>query len=196
MVGYQPSDWSGYHQALLNRIKMIEDLGTNQTQLTNELVARRNAARDRFRLLPNVNPGDYSPSLLGRAQPGGSFGSFLRSIAAQESGGNYGAVNRSSGAMGKYQIMPGNLVGLRRGWDYEALGRDVSNAEFLRSPQIQEAIAQFKLRSYYQKWGPAGAAVAWYAGPGAVGRKLHRSRGYTGGYPSINAYMQQVLGRM
>lgn len=196
MATYQPSDWAGYHQALLQRLQDITSIGEQATQFAQERQARMTAARDRFRLMPNAQPGDWNPSLLGRAQPGGSFGSFLRSIAAQESGGNYGAVNRSSGAMGKYQIMPGNLVGLRRGWDYEALGRDVSNTEFLRSPQIQEAIAQFKLRSYYNKWGPAGAAVAWYAGPGAVGRKLRRSRGYTGGYPSIDAYMRQVLGRM
>lgn len=192
MVGYQPSDWSGYHQALLNRIKMIEDLGANQTQLTNDLVARRRALQDRFGGMPKLQWGDGPAA----GNIGGRFGAFLRAISGQESGGNYGAVNRDSGAMGKYQIMPSNIIGLRRGWDYEALGRDVTTQEFLRSPQIQEAIAQYKLKSYYNKWGPAGAAVAWYAGPGAVGQKRRKYGGTYGAYPSIDAYMRQVLARM
>ena len=34
--------------------------------------------------------------------------SFMRALAGQESGGSYEAVNRDSGAYGKYQIMPAN----------------------------------------------------------------------------------------
>lgn len=189
MVDYQPED---YKTALARRLSLITELGTNQTRLFKEGLSRHRAS-----LLPNATPDMWNPQLLPNAKQGGqNFVQFLRAISGQESGGNYNARNSSSGAMGKYQIMPGNIMGLHRGWDYEALGRDVSTEQFMRSPQIQEAIAQYKLRSYYQKWGPAGAAIAWYAGPGMVGRKLRRSRGYTGGYPSIQAYMQQVLGRM
>ena len=123
------------------------------------------------------------------------FDSFLSAIAGKESGGNYNARNKSSGAMGKYQIMPGNLGGTRSGWDYEALGYDVSPAQFMGSPQIQEAIARYKLKQYYDKWGPAGAAVAWYSGPRNVAKKMN-STAKQGAYPSISSYSQDVLRRM
>jgi hypothetical protein len=114
----------------------------------------------------------------GRRMVGGnsSFDRFMRAIAAQESGGRYGAVNRSSGAMGKYQIMPFNIRGGRRGWDYEVLGRDISTSQFMRNPQLQEQIARAKLQGYYRRYGARGAAEAWYGGPGSIGR------GYVRGY--------------
>lgn len=126
-----------------------------------------------------------------------SFDKFMAAISGQESGGNYGSRNRSSGAMGKYQIMPGNLSGSHRGWDYEALGRDVSSSEFMNNPQIQEAIARHKMQQYYNKWGPRGAAIAWYAGPGAVSGMSSRSlNAPQGQYPSINGYAQAILRRL
>lgn len=167
----------------MRRLGLIDELGQQATALTPQ------------RQAPQINMPDaqgYAP------QSSGSFGKFLSSISGQESGGNYGAVNRSSGAMGKYQIMPANIKGSGRGWDYEALGRDVSTQQFMASPQIQEAIAQYKLKSYYDRWGAAGAAVAWYAGPGAVSGYLKNPGRYTnpqGAYPSIAAYANSVLGR-
>lgn len=123
-----------------------------------------------------------------------SFDNFKSAISGQESGGSYKAVNKSSGALGKYQIMPANLGGTRSGWDYEALGKDITPQQFLSTPQIQEQIASYKLREYYNKYGPAGAAVAWYAGPGAVSRA--NSNTSQGAYPSINAYKNSILRRM
>lgn len=100
---------------------------------------------------------------------------FLRAIAQQESGGNYSAVNRSSGAMGKYQIMPFNIQG-SGGWDKEVLGRNISTAQFMRNPQLQEQIARAKLSAYFNKYGARGASEAWYGGPGSIGK------GYVRGY--------------
>lgn len=182
-----------YHDALMRRIGMIQDLGTNATRLASVQQATRAPSFDPSGMPQQTN----QPPQIG--SPGGSFGAFLNAISAQESGGNYGAQNRDSGAMGKYQIMPSNIMGTNRGWDYEALGRDINIGEFLGSPKIQEAIAQYKLRSYYQKYGAAGAAVAWYAGPGTAAGYLRNPGRYTspqGNYPSIAAYVQQVLGRM
>jgi hypothetical protein len=121
----------------------------------------------------------------------GSFEKFVNAIASKESGGNYGAVNRSSGAAGKYQIMPSNIGP----WSREALGRSVSVSEFLRSPAIQERVARYKLQQYYNKYGAAGAAVAWYAGPGAVSRSMGSTRSQ-GAYPSIQAYWNDIIRRM
>ena len=124
----------------------------------------------------------------------GTFAKFINAISGQESGGSYTTRNKSSGAMGKYQIMPGNLDGKKSGWDYEALGRDISAAQFMGSPQLQEAIARYKLQQYYNKYGARGAAIAWYAGPGAVNRtNLNKSQG---AYPTINNYANSILRRM
>jgi len=123
-----------------------------------------------------------------------TFDKFMQAISGQESGGNYGAKNKSSGAMGKYQIMPGNISGKGRGWDYEALGHDVSTQQFMSSPQLQEQIARFQLQKYYNKYGPRGAAIAWYAGPGALSYKNLNSG--QGAYPSINNYANAIMRRL
>lgn len=123
---------------------------------------------------------------------GGNFRSFVRAIAGKESGGNYGAVNPHSGALGKYQIMPANIEGTGRGWDYEILGKDISTQQFLNNPKLQERIARGKLRKYYQAHGAAGAASAWYSGdPNKVNSTVKQ-----GQYPSIHAYVQDILRRM
>jgi hypothetical protein len=118
----------------------------------------------------------------------------------KESNNNYSAVNKHSGAMGKYQIMPSNIRGKGRGWDYEALGRDVTTQQFMQSPEIQEKIARYKLQSYYQRYGPAGASIAWYAGPGAAQKYAKNgyvsNAGQANGYPSIAAYMNAITNGM
>lgn len=134
--------------------------------------------------------GQNIPTVKG----GGTFEKFVNAITGQESGGNYNARNSSSGAMGRYQIMPSNLGGKKSGWDYEALGYDVSPAQFMGSPQLQDAIARYQLSKYYKKYGAWGAAVAWYAGPGAVNRaNKNKSQG---AYPTINQYANSILKRM
>jgi hypothetical protein len=183
-----------YNAALMRRLGMIQDLGSNATELAAQRAANRPSQWLQNMPQPNL-PNGANPSQY----PKGDFGKFLNAIAGQESGGKYDIQNSSSGAMGKYQIMPSNIMGTGKGWDYEALGRDVNIGQFLASPQIQESIAQYKLKSYYDKYGPAGAAVAWYAGPGTVSNYLKNPNRYTnpqGAYPSIAAYVQQVLGRM
>lgn len=131
---------------------------------------------------------------------GSGFQKFMNAISKQESGGNYGAINRMSGAMGKYQIMPANILGTKRGWDWEVLGRDINTADFINSPQIQEQIASAKLQQYYNKYGPAGAAIAWYAGPGAAQNYVKgggmSTRGEAGGHPSVSGYVASILKRL
>jgi len=134
----------------------------------------------------------YKPGPTGNK----SFDAFMSAISGQESGGNYNARNRSSGAMGKYQIMPGNIQGSKKGWDYEALGRDVTPGQFMGSPQIQEQIARYKLQQYYNKYGARGAAIAWYAGPGALRYSSGSLNRGQGGYPSISSYAQSILKRL
>ena len=121
---------------------------------------------------------------------------FLQAISTQESGDNYNAVGVDTGgghrAYGKYQIMDFNIDG-PEGWDMEALNRNISVEEFLNSPELQEKIARYKLRSYFKQYGPEGAAKAWYAGPGNA---FANSNSPQYGGPSINGYANSVLSHM
>jgi hypothetical protein len=140
-----------------------------------------------------ASTGAYGGVTGGTTLPGGSLGQLMSAIRGQESGGRYSAVNRDSGAMGAYQIMPSNIAGSGRGWDYEALGRDVSQSEFMSNPGIQDAIARYKLGQYLKNWGMAGAAATWYGGE--WGRKNMYSNRPQGGYPSMAAYVNSILNR-
>lgn len=156
---------------------------------------QQNAMNNQGARQVGVNLPGGTSSGGGAVVPGGSsFEKFVAAITGQESGGNYGARNGSSGAMGRYQIMPGNIAGSGRGWDYEALGRDISTSQFMGDPKLQDAIARYKLQQYFNKWGPRGAAIAWYAGPGAVGRVGGNKS--QGAYPTINQYANSILRRM
>lgn len=138
----------------------------------------------------------YPNSFTGVTSTGNSILDRLAAaIKKKESSDNYGAVNRQSGASGAYQVMPSNLQGTGRGWDYEALGKDVSIQQFMKDKAIQDQIARYKLNQYMQKYGTAGAAVAWYGGPGAVAN-MYSKKTQTGGYPSLYAYWNSVLSKM
>lgn len=118
------------------------------------------------------------------------FQSFLSAISGQESGGDYSSRNKRTGASGKYQIMPGNWPS----WAEEAGLPKLAPM----TPENQEKVAAFKLKQYYDKYGPEGAAKAWYAGEGSLGYSdlaLNRRQGY-GKEPSINEYASNVLKRM
>lgn len=93
----------------------------------------------------------------------------LWALGKQESGFNPQAINKHTGALGLFQIMPQNLWGWgsglkafapgwldqlgkpKTGWDYEVLGRDITPRELLSDPQLQIAIATKKLQEYRSK---------------------------------------------
>lgn len=121
---------------------------------------------------------------------------FMAAIKSQESGGSYGIVNRDSGALGAYQIMPFNLPGWSRA---AGLNYTPTRSQFLNDPDMQELIARTQIQNYYNRYGDWGqVAATWYGGEG--GRKRYITGGGTGqeagGYPSIQSYVQQVLKRM
>lgn len=148
------------------------------------------------RRLAAYQPPQSGVGLMQQMPPvGGSSGSefqrFIGALTGQESNRNYSAVNRSSGALGAYQILKGNLPS----WSKEALGYVVSAQTFLNNPKIQDSIAQYKLRQYVNRYGYQGAAAAWYGGPG-VARNWASRTNPQGAYPSIAAYVAQVMRRM
>ncbi len=199
-----PVDKTGYRRRFANINQGGLEATNYATKQRNEreasyLEALRNKINQANSRTISVSTGDGSgmysgniPTISGNGIKG--FEGFINAITGQESGGNYGAQNSSSGAMGRYQIMPGNLGGKHSGWDYEALGRDVTPQQFMGNPKLQDAIARYKLQQYYKKWGPRGAAIAWYAGPGAVGRVGGNKS--QGAYPTINQYANAILKRM
>lgn len=178
------------------------DATNYQTKLRNkreaqQLEAQRQAMMNQTMRNISVSTGDNGyQGFSGQGAPKGSFAAFMAAIGEHESSNNYKARNRDSGAMGKYQIMPGNLGGKHSGWDYEALGYDVSPNQFMNSPQLQDAIARYKLQQYYSKYGARGAAVAWYAGPGALKYGSGTLNKKQGAYSSINQYANSILRRL
>jgi len=183
---------------------MVDAFSNNFGNFISELNNISN--KGRYDVAPKLNP--VKPKTISMQMPGlpgisgggtggatGDLAKLMNAIRNQESNNNYGAINRDSGASGAYQVMPANLQGSGRGWDYEALGRDISMAQFMSSPQIQDQIAKYKLNQYLQKYGAAGAAVAWYGGPGAVSNMYSKTT-QAGGYPSLYAYWTSVLSKM
>lgn len=198
----QPYDFAS---AISERWDPIEQIGISQSNYVAEAAQRRLAMQQAQQDSAWAGTNSQSSSIAGSnsgkiSGAGGSFQKFMQAISSQESGNNYGARNSLSGAMGKYQIMPSNIMGINSGWDKEALGYDINIAQFMNSPEIQERIAQYKLQQYYTKYGPAGAAIAWYAGPGAAQKYVSSgaasTRGEAGGHPSVSAYMQSILRKM
>jgi hypothetical protein len=78
---------------------------------------------------------------------------FMSAIGRVESGGDYYARNSSSGAYGKYQIMPAS-------WQAWA-GRYLGNAAAAPTPANQEVVAAAKMRSLYA-WLGAWRRVAYW----------------------------------
>lgn len=93
---------------------------------------------------------------------------YGRGISDIESGGRYDALGPmlrgGRQALGKYQIMEENLPE----WGRAAIGRPVTRDEFLKSPEIQDAIFNHRFGQYVKKYGPSGASRAWFAGEGGM----------------------------
>lgn len=79
---------------------------------------------------------------------------FMVAVARVESGGNHKAVNRTSGAYGKYQIMPDNW----RPWARRYLG----NANAKPTAANQEKVARAKMKSLYTWLGSWQRVSYWW----------------------------------
>lgn len=113
---------------------------------------------------------------------------FLNALSSQESGGNYSAVNKNTGALGRWQVMPANVPA----WSRKYLGMTLTPQQFLRSPQMQDRLVRAVLGSYVSKYGFRGAASAWYSGNPAWENNYNPQR-YG---PSIGGYVDSVMKKM
>lgn len=110
-----------------------------------------------------INPEEYS---IGDVD----MGAVAQAIKDIESGGgNYSArgpkvekgMYAGERAMGAYQVMPGNLPQ----WSKEALGREVTEEEFMASPEIQDRIFLHQAMKSLRKNGNVDdIAAIWFTG--------------------------------
>ena len=112
-------------------------------------------------------------------------------ISRVESGGNYSAMGplvRGDRAHGKYQVMGANIPS----WTEEALGRRMTPAEFLKSPEAQERVFEHHFGKYLNQHGNlADAASMWHSG-----RPLAKARadGARDVNMSTEEYVAKILG--
>lgn len=117
-----------------------------------------------------------------------------QAIGTIESNNNYSARGptiqrgRYAGerAMGRYQIMPGNLPQ----WSRQVLGREVSVQEFMENPRIQDQIFDGIFGDNLRRYGFEDAASIWHSG-----RSLDRARaaGANDGYIDTVDYVNKAL---
>ena len=79
---------------------------------------------------------------------------FLYALSQIESGGKYGAKNKSSGAYGRYQVMPMNW----KPWAKAYIG--TSRAK--RTPRMQEYVARGKVHDLYHWLGSWRRVAYWW----------------------------------
>lgn len=116
---------------------------------------------------------------------------FMSRIAGIESGGSndpYSLTNPSSGAHGKFQVMPSN-------WSPWAQEAGLS-ANAARSPENQRRVARHKMQQYRDQYGSwEAAAVAWFAGPDRARRFNEGDQqvlGFSDGNMTVGEYVDRV----
>ncbi|MBD2103308.1 transglycosylase SLT domain-containing protein [Leptolyngbya sp. FACHB-261] len=133
-------------------------------------------------------------------EPEQEIAAITAAISEQESGDDYQAVNPESGALGRWQVLPENVIS----WSQEVLGEVVSTDEFLENPDIQDQIAAYKLSQYYyEALGQTGdsweakrfVAAKWYSGEGSLWGDTEPQVFNGQLYPSIAEYSLEVASK-
>ena len=115
------------------------------------------------------------PAVLAAKAPPG-LTRFMAAVGKIESGGNYRARNRTSGAYGKYQIMPSNWPA----WAQRYLG----DRHARQTPANQEKVAAGKFTSLYRSVGSWRRVAYWWL----TGSK--RTHGWS---PGAKRYVARVM---
>ena len=118
---------------------------------------------------------------------------------AQESSGGRNLVNKRTGALGDFQVLPENV----RPWTRKHLGREMSEREFFSDPQAQRRVFDGEMGEYLRAAKATGAddetairmgAAGWYGGKGAMHRYNDFKR-FRPDEPSFGEYTSSVLGK-
>jgi hypothetical protein len=92
-----------------------------------------------------------------------------KAIAEFESGADYSAIGvpvskgqyKGQRALGKYQIMEDNV----KSWGKAATGKDVTVADFIKDPKLQDQIAEYQMKQIAKSHpNPADIASIWFTG--------------------------------
>jgi len=94
-----------------------------------------------------------TPAAAHSPEPAG-IDAFLRALGQVESGGNYYAVNSTTGAYGKYQIMPSNWPA----WAEQYLGDRYAKP----TPENQEIVAKGKVHDLHHWLGSWPVVAHWW----------------------------------
>ncbi|MDQ3128404.1 MAG: transglycosylase family protein [Chloroflexota bacterium] len=108
---------------------------------------------------------------------------FLYALGQVESGGNYSARNASSGAYGKYQIMPASWAGWARAY--------LGSATAPQTPRNQEIVARRKVTALYN-WLDTWPTVAHWWLTGSSERNARLWSSYSRSYV---AKVMDIMGR-
>ena len=111
----------------------------------------------------NANAAANTTASSSTINPNNVIDTLGRNIAGIESGGwknPYEALNPTTHAIGKYQVMPSNVPG----WTQAATGQSMTPDEFKASPSAQEAVFRDQMQRSLQLYGPRDAASIWFTG--------------------------------
>ena len=143
---------------------------------------------------------DVTPSKPKKSRTETLLEQMRGAIAAQESGSNYHVrPNTRTGALGKYQVLPGNVPV----WTQKYLGKKLTPEQFANDPDAQERVFNAEMGSYLdkaQQLNPEAddatiqrmGAAGWYAGPGKMDQHNNRKR-FRPNEPSIGEYADIML---
>ncbi|MBS1725026.1 MAG: hypothetical protein JSS66_18965 [Armatimonadetes bacterium] len=108
----------------------------------------------------SVRPASYAPT-------DDAAGNAIASIESRGSG-DYTALGpltkTGDRAYGRYGIMGNNIPQ----WTQAALGRSLTPEQFIADQAAQDATFKHRFGQYVAKYGPEGAARAWFAGEGGM----------------------------
>jgi hypothetical protein len=122
---------------------------------------------------------------------------FRQAIIGKESGGNYGAVNPDSGALGIGQVMPENVGP----WTKQYLGKALTPQQFLKDRAAQDAVVNGRFNDMLKDQAAAGfsgeqmirrAAAVWYSGQAKLWNDTKPQYSNGRRYPSIAEYTKAI----
>lgn len=122
---------------------------------------------------------------------------FREAIIGKESGGNYGAVNPDSGALGVGQVMPENVGP----WTEKYLGRRLTPEQFLQDKAAQDKVVNGRFNDMIADQQAAGfkgelmirrAAAVWYSGQPNLWNNTKPQYSNGRQYPSVAEYTKAI----
>jgi hypothetical protein len=197
-IASRPTEWLKQIRATAEELKdsggFAEGLATSIAAGIDKKTTAKKEAVSAENMKKLVEKRGDTPSLFSPDKPGlaknlipVSFDNDWQAVAQavkdiESSGGDYSVrgplvtkgMYKGERAMGAYQVMPGNLPQ----WSKAALGREVSEEEFMNSPEIQDAVFIDQMKKAKDKHGSVEDAVSvWFSGQ-PVNKAGNASDGY------------------